>query len=867
MIKVAMTTPKPGSTIAERYVVLAPLGEGGMGQVVRARDSKLDREVAVKVLAAHAVGDAKARERLVREARAAAKLAHAGIVHVYDVGETDDGGAFLVMELVRGATLRARLERGSVGAEEAIKIVIECARALAFAHRAGSVHRDVKPDNVMIRDDGRAAMLDFGIAKSITANAPTLTDAGMVVGTPAYLAPEQARGEEIDGRADQFALAVTAYEALTGKTPWTAASSAAVIAEILRDDPPAPSTIAKGLPIEVDRVLGRAMQKKASDRYADLDAFADALQEIIAKLGAKNTSVPASLARTEAIPTTGSQPIEAARATRRWVWTTPIAVVLVAAAVFLFPRLFASKNAATQTPTPTAQPTAITDLPLPTSSSPDAIAAYRAGIQATRDGDAAGVARGFKRATELDPSMGAAWMRLADISFAQGNIDLAREALNHALAQRTTLTPRDLAVVGTFEPLILRASPDFAEYRRRVTEVVAKYPLDADALAELAGADFYAGDFVATEVDARRALALDPRFAMAWIEIAFAAEERNDPVAVANAYASCLDVARTATTCLSNVMLGEASRGECAKYDAHAADALALTPETPFPYLARAYGLARNHAPLETLRASSTSWGRDKARCRSAPSTRAIRTISGQATSTISARARPRATRRSRRSRTASRKPTPRMRWSRRFTNRDKTRKLGASPLPSLRSGRSIATRSRWDSVAPTHRRMRSRQHASTAECRAPSRSSCATSGTRSGPRRAPLASRGSLGRCSSARPPSRARTPRALSHRSPTTCALASTCGTTRRAPSRSVTFTRSPSDGTKPSASSSVRRPPATCSMTFPASCARTSSSHWRTRRKATRRARARSISGSSISGATPSLTRSRPRRRRRR
>jgi serine/threonine-protein kinase len=102
-----MTTPAPGATIAERYVVLAPLGEGGMGQVVRARDTKLDREVAVKVLAPHAVGDAKARERLVREARAAAKLAHAGIVHVYDVGETDDGGAFLVMELVRGETLRA----------------------------------------------------------------------------------------------------------------------------------------------------------------------------------------------------------------------------------------------------------------------------------------------------------------------------------------------------------------------------------------------------------------------------------------------------------------------------------------------------------------------------------------------------------------------------------------------------------------------------------------------------------------------------------------------------------------------------------------------------------------------------------------
>jgi tRNA A-37 threonylcarbamoyl transferase component Bud32 len=275
--------PGKGARIADRYVIEERLGEGGMGVVFRARDERLGRAVAVKVLLASSVGDAAARARLVREARAAAGLEHPGIVHVYDVGETADGGAFLVMELVRGKSLRDRIAEGGLTVAEASRVVLDVARALSFAHTAGFVHRDVKPDNVMVRDDGRAVILDFGLAKSFTASALaqtidagalTLTAKGAMVGTPAYLAPEQAQGEAADARVDQFALAVMAYEVFTGRLPWQGQTAAAVVASLMRDDPEPVQSSRPDLPPELDAVLRRALQKRPEGRFADVEAFA-----------------------------------------------------------------------------------------------------------------------------------------------------------------------------------------------------------------------------------------------------------------------------------------------------------------------------------------------------------------------------------------------------------------------------------------------------------------------------------------------------------------------------------------------------------------------------------------------------------------
>jgi serine/threonine-protein kinase len=276
--------------ISDRYELVSRLGEGGMGVVWRGRDTRLGRAVAVKLLSADSVGSDVARKRLIREAQAAAALEHPGIVHVYDAGETDDGGAFLVMELVRGRSLRAVLASSDVlSIADRVQVIIDAARALHFAHQAGIVHRDVKPDNIMIRDDGRVVVVDFGVAKpvssAIVANAETvagvtsksLTARGQLVGTPAYLAPEQARGVAIGHATDQFALAVTAFEALTGKLPWKGDGVVEVVASLLRDESP-PVSSNPEVPAAFDPILSRALAKEPKDRWPDMGAFADALE-------------------------------------------------------------------------------------------------------------------------------------------------------------------------------------------------------------------------------------------------------------------------------------------------------------------------------------------------------------------------------------------------------------------------------------------------------------------------------------------------------------------------------------------------------------------------------------------------------------
>jgi serine/threonine-protein kinase len=347
-------------TLADRYELLTTLGQGGMGVVWRALDTRLGRSVAVKLLPKGAVGSDVARARLLREARAAAGLEHEGIVHVYDVGETPDGGAFLVMELIRGRSLRDALLAGeelSVGRK--IAVIVAAARALAFAHRAGITHRDVKPDNIMIRDDGRVAVVDFGVAKTnptsilggeqtvpgITEN--SLTAAGALVGTPAYLAPEQTKGDGVDARTDQFALAVTAFETLAGQLPWKGDGVIEVVAAMLRDEPPSISTAA-GLPASFDPVFARALAKKPADRFRDIEAFADALENAAADLPPERQESKARpserAARKDVAPPTGApaitdtkgvitktpQPV-APRSTVRYLVAAAAAIVLIVA--------------------------------------------------------------------------------------------------------------------------------------------------------------------------------------------------------------------------------------------------------------------------------------------------------------------------------------------------------------------------------------------------------------------------------------------------------------------------------------------------------------------------------------------------------
>lgn len=293
---------KPGDKI-DRFRIEEPLGEGGMGRVFRAYDERLDRRVAIKVLVRDE--DPDARTRLVREARAVAQLDHPNVVAVYDVGEVE-GSPYIAMELVQGRSLRSVVGDAMVSPTERIRYLVEVARALGAAHDAGLVHRDVKPENVIIRSDGRVKVLDFGIARrqrpSGDASAPTeaslstLTADGVKAGTPTYMAPEQIRGDKLDGRCDQFAWAVTAYEVFVGKPPWTGNDPLAVIASIMSEEPPPPPSIAM-MPHAFAAVVRRALQKRPDDRYTTMHLLVAAVESASAPVqaGAPFSAPPSSL--------------------------------------------------------------------------------------------------------------------------------------------------------------------------------------------------------------------------------------------------------------------------------------------------------------------------------------------------------------------------------------------------------------------------------------------------------------------------------------------------------------------------------------------------------------------------------------------
>ena len=299
---------KPGDRV-DRYLVEEPIGEGGMGRVFRAYDERLDRRVALKVLMkADDGGDARARHH--REARAAAKLDHPNVVSVHDVGEID-ATPWIAMELVQGRSLREVIADGATSAAEKSRILIEVGRALGAAHAAGLVHRDIKPENVLVRTDGRVKVLDFGIARrargAADASAPTdaslatLTADGVKVGTPMYMAPEQIRGESIDGRADQFAWGVLAVELFTGKTPWDGADALALIASIMTEKP-SPLEASTGATPELARVVHRALEKRPDDRFPSMEALLGTLGD--AGFGGAGAPTPA---RGSAPPSSGPE--------------------------------------------------------------------------------------------------------------------------------------------------------------------------------------------------------------------------------------------------------------------------------------------------------------------------------------------------------------------------------------------------------------------------------------------------------------------------------------------------------------------------------------------------------------------------------
>ncbi len=288
-----------GATLQNRYRLEAPLGQGAMGVVYRARDQLLDREVAVKRIAPQLLNDA-GRERFLREARSAARLGHPNIVTLHDAGEAE-GGAFLVMELVEGRTLRELLP---LPPARVLDVASQLCCALEHAHARGIVHRDLKPENVVVLEAGSGAtvkLMDFGLA--CIQDVSRLTTEGLVVGTLAYLAPEQALGEPIDGRADLYALGVVLYELCTGQTPFRGGSPQALLAQHLKAAPVPPRTLATGIPPALDALILKLLAKRPDDRFPDAGAVRRALEAVVADPGAAEAWVaPAQVANAPPTP-------------------------------------------------------------------------------------------------------------------------------------------------------------------------------------------------------------------------------------------------------------------------------------------------------------------------------------------------------------------------------------------------------------------------------------------------------------------------------------------------------------------------------------------------------------------------------------
>jgi len=267
-----------------RYQVLQEIGRGAMGIVYEARDPVLDRTVALKVIQpAEQGGEPSASEdRFFAEAKIAAQLQHPGIVVVHDVGrDTATGALFIALELLRGETLADLAERGPLDWRTALQLVAQVAHALHYAHGQGVVHRDIKPANVIVLPSGEAKVTDFGIARLESAR-QRLTSAGEFIGTPLYTAPEQARNEEVDRRADVFSLASVAYTLLTGRPPFQAASIPGIVHRVVYEEPEPPSHLVPDLPPDVDRVLARAMAKDPAARYPTAEAFAQDAEDVLA---------------------------------------------------------------------------------------------------------------------------------------------------------------------------------------------------------------------------------------------------------------------------------------------------------------------------------------------------------------------------------------------------------------------------------------------------------------------------------------------------------------------------------------------------------------------------------------------------------
>ena len=429
---------------AERYVIERPLGEGGMGKVYLAKDTRLGRQVAVKFCNA-TLSDEHLRKRFMREARAASALSHPHVAHIYDYGETRVGQPFLVMEWVRGGTLRGLLKLGLPAVERAVEIVAQAADGLAEAHRRGIVHRDIKPSNIGLNERSEAKVLDFGLAK--LAQSPhaegqagpltaEVTRPGVVMGTAEYMSPEQARGQAVDARSDIFSLGAVLYECLAGRAAFCGRTMAETLKLVEEFEPAPPSRSNPRVSRSLDAVVAKAMAKQASDRYATAEEFCDSLRR-------------------------AARPALWSRVSRRGAAIAAGALAVVSIGWMAAERWLSPAQ----------------------EWSPQAVRLYQEGIQALHDGTYHKASKALEEAVRMEPGFAAAHARLAEALMELDDGRRAQDALLRATApgRRGRLARREqlhveaihltvarefTAALERYRALLKETAPDYLELGR-----------------------------------------------------------------------------------------------------------------------------------------------------------------------------------------------------------------------------------------------------------------------------------------------------------------------------------------------------------------------------------------------------------------
>jgi len=355
------------------YRILEQIGTGGMATVYKAYQPSMDRYVAVKVISPHFAQDETFLRRFRREAKAVASLEHPHILPVYDFGEAE-GRPYLVMRFVDSGTLKDRLAQGTLSLSDVNRIVGQIGSALDYAHRMGVIHRDVKPSNVLLDHDGNAFLTDFGLAKMVEASVQ-LTGTGVGIGTPAYMSPEQGKGERVDHRADIYSLGVMLYEMVTGQVPFQAETPIAVVVKHITDPLPLPRSIQPDLPEPIERVILKALAKAPDDRFQTAAEMVQALDAAVRAAEAAARTEPV----VEVAPASVAAPPPRRLRLPRWAAWLAGGVVAILALLLLMTALglwgyrvevregrLVVVRPTTATPTHAATPTHLAGAPAPT---------------------------------------------------------------------------------------------------------------------------------------------------------------------------------------------------------------------------------------------------------------------------------------------------------------------------------------------------------------------------------------------------------------------------------------------------------------------------------------------------------------------